>query len=192
MRYRAGPAAAVAAGVLLSAAALAGSLVRVPCLVVGVEATRVASTRVEAAEPQPAQPRQVAIFPLGRGATFDLSFLHSVARCPVVEYFRVGPEGGMVLERSEYAGLGAGLPFSEEGGTVRIREGRIVLEGLHREFTRIALLPLPLTGHRLRVGGRSLDLSTLPRGHGAVVLTVERRAAAAAAAAAISRWIRGT
>ncbi len=138
-----------------------------------------------------ARHEEVAFLPLGRDATFEISFLHSVARRPVVESFQVGPGGMMVLVGTVYAGLGAGLPFGDEGGKVSIRDGKIVLEGLHREFVSIPLLPLPLTEHRLHAGGRTADLAALTGGRGVVVLTIERRSAAVVAGAAIADWIRG-
>ena len=171
-------AAAAAAALALAAAAAAGLLVSVPGLAV-----------------RDTEQKKVAFLPLGRDATFDISYRHSVALCPVLESFRAGRGGEMLLVRTVSAGLGAGLPFGDEGGTVRIEDGRIVLEGLRRSYSRIPLLPLPLTAHRLRAGGRTVDLAALAAGRGVVVLTIERRPAALATAEAaifdIGRWIRG-
>ena len=170
-------AALAAVAVALVAAAAAGMLVEVPGL--AVRDTE----------------QKVAFLPLGRDATFDISFRHSVARCPVLESFRLGPRDTMLLVRTVSAGLGAGLPFSDEGGTVTIEDGQIVLAGLHRVFSRIPLLPLPLTEHRLRVGRRTADLAALTGGRGVVVLAIERRPVILAAADAVAfkfrRWIRG-
>ena len=92
---------------------------------------------------------------------FEISYRHSVARLPAIEYFRVGPGDTLELYKTAYQGLGAGLPFGEEGGTVRLQDGWIVIEGLQRRFPSVTLSPMPLTEHRLRIGGREVDLAAL-------------------------------
>lgn len=160
-------AAALAAIVALAAAAL---FIRVPCLVV-----------------RDAESREVACFPLwGRDAAFDVSFTHSVSREPTIEHFRRGPGNRLLLVRTEYQGLGAGLPTGDEGGRAFLKDGWIVIEGLRREFSSVTLLPLPLTEHRLHLRGRVVDLAGLVGGRGRAVLSIEPRAAARALAAETS------
>ncbi len=105
---------------------------------------------------------------------FEISYRHSVARLPAIEYFRAAPGGGLVLYKTAYQGLGAGLPFGEEGGTVRLEGGWILIEGLHRRFPSVTLSPMPLTEHRLLVGGRKIDLSQLS-GARPILLRLVRR-----------------
>jgi hypothetical protein len=145
-----------AAAVLLAAAAV--FFTRLPCLVLRWPEGRLA-----------------ALFPLERrDPGFSVSYRHSVARLPAVEYFRPGPGGTLDLYRTDYRGLGAGLPFGEEGGTVRLENGWIVIEGLARRFRSVSLSPMPLTEHRLRVAGREIDLAALAGGR-AVTLSIERK-----------------
>jgi hypothetical protein len=119
--------------------------------------------------------RIIALFPLERlDPGFAVSYLHSVARLPAVEYFRPGPGGTLELYRTDYRGLGAGLPFGEEGGAVRLQDGWIVIEGLARRFRRVSLSPMPLTEHRLRVNGREIDLVSLAGGR-TITLSIERK-----------------
>jgi hypothetical protein len=119
--------------------------------------------------------RVAAVFPLERrDPSFTLSYRHSVARLPAIEYFRPGPGGTMELYKTAYQGLGAGLPFSDEGGTVRLENGWIVIEGLRRRFPAVTYSPMPLTEHRLRVAGREVDLTAVAGGR-AVTLRLERR-----------------
>jgi hypothetical protein len=99
-----------------------------------------------------------------REPAFQLSYRHSVARLPAIEYFREGPGGELELYKTAYQGLGAGLPFGEEGGTVRLEDGWILIEGLRRRFPEVTLSPMPLTEHSLRVGGRQVDLAALSGG----------------------------
>jgi hypothetical protein len=119
--------------------------------------------------------RLAALFPLERrNPGFAISYLHSVARLPAVEHFRPGPGGTLELYRTEYRGLGAGLPFGEEGGSVHLEDGWIVIEGLARRFPSVSLSPMPLTEHRLRVNGREIDLVSLAGGR-TITLSIERK-----------------
>jgi hypothetical protein len=109
-----------------------------------------------------------------REPRFQVAYRHSVARLPAIEYFRPAPGGGLELYKTAYQGLGAGLPFGEEGGTVRLEDGWILIEGLRRRFPAVTLSPMPLTEHSLRIGGRQVDLAALS-GSRALTLRVERK-----------------
>ena len=114
-----------------------------------------------------------AAFPLGPGGGFSITYLHSVTRQPCKEIFRRGEEDAIVLVGTEFGGSGAGLPFTDEGGSATIRDGKVVIEGMHRSFERIPIFLLPLTEHRLGIGGREHDLLALLGGRGLAVLTIE-------------------
>ena len=119
-----------------------------------------------------------AEIPLGlagaRGSSFVLSFMHSVAKLPVAEYFR--PRGGEIqLYKTVYKGLGAGLPFGDEGGRVSLVDGSIVIDGLDRRFQSITVSPSSFTENRLEVGGRRYDLYALVGGGGIATLRISRR-----------------
>jgi hypothetical protein len=120
--------------------------------------------------------RIAALFPLGKDEpAFVISWRHSVTREPCAEYYRRGDGGEIELYRTVFKGLGAGLPFGDEGGTVSLQDGAIVIDGLHRSFPRIVLAALPLTEHRLAVGGRDLDVLGLLAGERFAVFTIERK-----------------
>lgn len=107
-------------------------------------------------------------------ASFAFRYRHSVAKLPCFEYFTVDSGGTIRLYRTVYQGLGAGLPFTEEGGRARIENDAIVIDGLDRSFARIPILPSPITEHRLIVGSRAYDLLEVT-GNGSVgVITIER------------------
>jgi hypothetical protein len=119
--------------------------------------------------------RPAALFSLERGNPgFSVSYRHSVARLPAIEYFRPGPGGTLELYKTAYQGLGAGLPFTDEGGSFRLENGWIVIDGLRRRFPAVTYSPMPLTEHRLRVGRREVDLAAVADGR-AVTLRLERR-----------------
>lgn len=130
-----------------------------------------------------------AAFPLPPGARFSITYLHSVTRQPCTERFRRGRRLAIVLVGTEFGGSGAGLPFTDEGGSVTIRDGKVVIEGMHRSFERIPILPLPLTRHRLSVQGREHDLLALAGEGGLAVLAIER-CGSARLRAALGRGLR--
>jgi len=119
--------------------------------------------------------RTAALFPIGREEpAFVISWRHSVTREPCAEYFRRGRDGRIELYRTVFKGLGAGLPFSDEGGTVSLQDGSIVIDGLSRSLERITLAVLPLTEHRLAVGGSEREVLALTGGEHFADLTIER------------------
>lgn len=105
----------------------------------------------------------VGFFPLGRGGSWELSHRHSVEKVPWVDEFRVGPGDVMVLYRTRFGAFGAGLPSGDEGGTVSLQDGWIVIDGMHREFTSVALSASSITEHRLAVGSRAWALWPIAR-----------------------------
>lgn len=147
--------------VTLAAAVLAGLCIRVDCLVVEAPAGQLR-----------------AVLPLGppggRDLSFSLSFRHSVAKLPVEDFFRP-VDGRLQLYRTVYSGLGAGLPFGDEGGTVSLVDGSIVIDGLDRRMERLAVSPSSFTENRLTVWGRRYDFFRLIGGGGIAILAVDRR-----------------
>ncbi|MCX7029449.1 MAG: DUF1850 domain-containing protein [Spirochaetes bacterium] len=119
--------------------------------------------------------RAVGLFPLGPDARFELSHRHSVAKLPWVEWFRVGPGDVMVLYRTRYGAFGAGLPSGDEGGTVSLEDGWIVIDGMDRRFPRVALSPSSFTEHRLAIGRRAWALWPLVAGRTPVTMAVDRQ-----------------
>ncbi|MDR7519175.1 MAG: DUF1850 domain-containing protein [Armatimonadota bacterium] len=118
--------------------------------------------------------RRVLRLDVRRGDTIALHYQHSVERTPVVEIFRVEPDGLWFVEM-RFASQGAGLPT--EG---YVWEGN---QFVHRRPRRIGALPVrvsALAGHRLRVGRREVDLVAEFRDGSAVTI----------AAAPRPRWLR--
>jgi hypothetical protein len=114
------------------------------------------------------------LFLLGRGGRFGLSHRHSVEKVPWVDEFRVDPGDVMVLYRTRYGAFGAGLPSGDEGGTVSLHDGWIVIDGMDREFRSVALSPGSFTEHRLAVGRRAWALWPLVAGRTPVTMAPSR------------------
>jgi hypothetical protein len=97
-----------------------------------------------------------------------------VAKLPWIEQFRVGSGDVMLLYRTRYGAFGAGLPSGDEGGTVSLEDGWIVIDGMHREFLSVALSPSSFTEHRLAIGGRAWALWPLVAGRTPVTMAISR------------------
>jgi hypothetical protein len=119
--------------------------------------------------------RLAGLFLLGRDGGFELSHRHSVAKLPWIEQFRIGPGDLMLLYRTRYGAFGAGLPSGDEGGTVSLEDGWIVIDGMHREFPSVAVSPASFTEHRLAIGGRAWALWPLVAGRTPVTMAVSRQ-----------------
>lgn len=151
--------------VLAAAAIIAAAVVSLPlrdCLVVRTGCAKTA-----------------ALFPLGReDPAFIISWRHSVTREPCAEYYRRAEGGRIALYRTVFKGLGAGLPFGDEGGRVSIQDGAIVIDGMERTLPRIVLAALPLTEHRLQAGRREAAVLSLLDGEHVAVFTIEKKSLA--------------
>ncbi len=80
----------------------------------------------------------------------------------------------MVLYRTRYGAFGAGLPSGDEGGTVSLEDGWIVIDGMDRKFRSVALSPSSFTEHRLAIGSRAWALWPLTAGRTPVTMAVEQ------------------
>jgi hypothetical protein len=88
---------------------------------------------------------------------FTLSFIHSVQKTPVYEFFRIDGDNKLVLYETKYYSLGVGLPFSEENGTFVNDKGEFVLN-LTRTFDSIPIRVSPIPNHAISIGGRTYPL----------------------------------
>ncbi|WP_170317546.1 DUF1850 domain-containing protein [Paroceanicella profunda] len=115
------------------------------------------------------QGREIARLPLGPGGDFSLSFIHSVSRTPVVDFYRV--EGGEIVQTSEvFQAHGAGLPSIAgdiDATGWRHEDGRFILD-MNRRTGPIPLRIQAQFENTLHVAGTDLPLAEL--GHGALTL----------------------
>ena len=95
-----------------------------------------------------------ACYPLPKGSLIGLRYIHSVAKTPVEEWFRL-TDTGFVLEKAIYHDFGAGLPFAPEDGQVmRFEKGSVVLERMETFLPQFDV----------RVGRIAKHTLLLPRG----------------------------
>lgn len=88
---------------------------------------------------------------------FTLSFVHSVQKTPVYEYFRISDDNTLILERTKYYSLGVGLPYTEENGSFRNDDGAFIVN-LNREFDMLPIRVSPIPEHNITIGNKTYPL----------------------------------
>lgn len=99
----------------------------------------------------------IAYVPLSKAQSFQIHYIHSIHKTPVLESFRVSGNE-MVLEQLEYHEFNVGMPSSVEGDAVmEVADGRITLRHMHRPFSHIDLRVAQVTpDHQLIINGTPL------------------------------------
>ncbi len=134
--------------------------------------------------------------PARDGLAFGIRYIHSVAKSPVEDWFRVS-RGMIFLEKTVYQDFGAGLPHNPgPGQTMSTGDGHIVISGYHKTLPffdvrvgRIArhtlLLPREgaTDGDSAQGNAREIPLATLSPPGSAVTFTLASRVRTDAAAA---------
>jgi hypothetical protein len=96
------------------------------------------------------------------GDTFTLSFMHSVEKSEVTDYFRIDGEHRIILYQSEFSSLNTGLPAVVSGGEVFERTDRgFRLSNLDRVLPEILLWVHRDYGGTLAIGGAVVSLPAL-------------------------------
>ncbi|AEH50323.1 DUF1850 domain-containing protein [Pseudothermotoga thermarum] len=76
---------------------------------------------------------------------FTMTYVHSVEKTPVYEFYKIDRDGYLHLYEARYSSYGAGLPSEPEEG-FRIENNQLVLK-ITRKFEKIPLRVSHLDGH---------------------------------------------
>lgn len=96
------------------------------------------------------------------GDTFTLSFVHSVEKSDVTDYFRIDGDYRIILYQTEFGSLNTGLPAVVSGGEVFERTERgFRLSNLGRVLPEILLRVSETYGGTLAIGGAVVHLPSL-------------------------------
>ena len=108
------------------------------------------------------------------GDTFTLSFIHSVEKSEVTDYFRIDDDHRIILYQTEFGSLNTGLPAVVSQGEVFERTDRgFRLSGLRRVLPEIQLQVSEAYGGTLETGGTVVSLPALA-GSGLLRISVQR------------------
>ena len=93
----------------------------------------------------------VAELPLPLQGHFVITYVHSIHKRPVYEYYQVY-NGVMQLYELRYDTTSTGMPSDTEGGGFRIENGLFVLT-MDRQFLSLPLFVSPIPGHGVIIDG---------------------------------------
>jgi len=88
---------------------------------------------------------------------FSISFIHSVQKTPVYEYFYISDDNTIILKGTKYYSLGVGLPYTEENGDFKNDDGAFIVN-LNREFEMLPIRVSPLPEHNITIDGKIYPL----------------------------------
>jgi len=89
------------------------------------------------------------------GVDVELRYIHSVARTPVSEYFRV-EDNNFILYKTVFESYGAGLPL--DGGEFKRENGKFVQEGQNIKLEQLVIRVSRTEGQELIVAGEAFNL----------------------------------
>ncbi len=112
--------------------------------------------------------------PVSPGDEFEIVYIHSVQRSPVVEKFRVLPDRSIVVFETIYQDFGAGLPSEvDEGAKVVVEPGGVRIYDMNRVMPRITLRVGSIARHQFKHGTAVVNLADLVDSGTRVDVTVE-------------------
>ena len=72
------------------------------------------------------------------GDTFNIKYLHSVAKTPVIEFFEI-KDGKILLTGTEYQSYGAGLPTEATQGEYIVEDDKFIIKNINQFLPEILL-----------------------------------------------------
>lgn len=101
-------------------------------------------------------------YPLEEGGVFSITYMHSVNKSPVTEFYRI-TDGKIVLYALEFETFGAGMSAEPEQGQslTRLPKGGMRIDAIDRIIDTLIYLAACATGHTLHIGDTSVAMYTL-------------------------------
>ncbi|WP_163969408.1 DUF1850 domain-containing protein [Oceanobacillus halotolerans] len=95
--------------------------------------------------------------------TFSSQYIHSVAKCPIIEKFEISDQYKMVLMESWNCSFGAGIETEPPpGATDRMEDGFYVIDNIQQVHDEIRFHPVAITDQVLTIGEKSWNVSRYP------------------------------
>jgi hypothetical protein len=108
------------------------------------------------------------------GDTFTLSFVHSVEKSEVIDYFRIDDDHRIILYQTEFGSLNTGLPaVVSEGEVFEWTDRGFRLSNLNRVLPEIQLQVSVAYGGSLAMDGNAVSLPALA-GNGLLRISTRR------------------
>ena len=106
---------------------------------------------------------------------FYISFIHSVNKTPVNEYYRIENEKFVVYKTTFYS-YGAGMPDGSENPNAEIKfvDGTIEIDNINRELNKFTVLVGTVAGHTLHVKNLSFELDKYVESRNQALFQIKR------------------
>ena len=104
-----------------------------------------------------------ASFAMDPGERFSITFIHSVNKSPVTDWYETDRKGRIWLKSTVYYDFGAGVPFDlNEGETLEYTDnGAMVISGIDREIPQFLIFVGTVSDHTLSINGEEISLRDL-------------------------------
>jgi hypothetical protein len=114
--------------------------------------------------------------PIDEGNRFSLTYVHSIHRTPVEEFFVVSEKRQIVLDATSFESYGVGMPTSLEGDeNLTMVDGTMRIEHINRTMDSFELrIGQVIADHKLRLRGQEIPLSSLSKPGSAVRFQISR------------------
>lgn len=95
------------------------------------------------------------------GERFEVNYIHSVERSPVIEIFEVRGRDIYTME-SHTESFGAGMPY--EGDDVELTDGKFIIKNINRKVHggTLRIRPSSVFPHHIKIGNQDLIISEEP------------------------------
>lgn len=96
------------------------------------------------------------------GDLFSIRYIHSVNKSPVEDFFLIGNNHGIVLDKSVFYSFGAGVPSApEDGGSFQVYKDRIEVTGINGRIDDFLMFVGVTAEHRFRIKGEDILLRSI-------------------------------
>jgi hypothetical protein len=113
--------------------------------------------------------------PVRQGDVFTITYRHSSDHTPVLDIFRIGDQGEVVLIEERYRWHGAGLESHPAVGVTDFSEGWTRVR-MHRVIPRFLLRVGEVSGQILHIQGQSVPLLSIAGGRESLWIRVTKKA----------------
>lgn len=108
--------------------------------------------------------------PIEEGGRFSLTYIHSIHRTPVEEFFVINEKRQIILDATSFESYGVGMPTSLEGQeSIQMVDGTLRIEHMNRVLDSFELrIGQVIADHKLLLRGQEIPLSKLSKPGSAV------------------------
>ncbi|RYG72246.1 DUF1850 domain-containing protein [Lentibacillus lipolyticus] len=102
-------------------------------------------------------------------------YIHSVAKCPIIEKYEVDNDDDIVLMESWNCSFGAGIETEPPpGATDRLDDGFYIIESIEKEFQQVLFHPVRIAKQTITIDGKTWDIYKEPFVGRTFSLTIEK------------------